>query len=50
MRIWGIEKGKNNQRMKAGAQKHQLKLTAAGKADSTLSEKGDYVGRWGRQK
>lgn len=43
MRIWGIEKEKNNQRMKAGAQKHQLKMTAAGKADSTLSERGETM-------
>lgn len=29
--------------MKAGAQKHQLKMTAAGNPDSTLSKRADYV-------
>lgn len=50
MRIWGIEKGKNNQRMKAGAQKHQLKMTAAGKPDSTLSERGETMSEDGKGK
>lgn len=36
--------------MKAGAQKHQLKLTAAGKADSTLSEKGETMSEDGEGK
>lgn len=36
--------------MKAGAQKHQLKMTAAGKPGSTQRNRRYYVGRWERRK
>lgn len=53
MRIWGGEGGggrkKNKQRMKAGAQKHQLKMTAAGKPGRETGETTEEDGKGGKK-
>lgn len=44
-----VEKGKNKQRMKAGAQKHQLKMTAAGKLGRETGETMLEDGKGGKK-